>query len=176
MKNSDAAALGKQIVFELAPHCQKIELAGSIRRGKPDVKDIEIVAMPIIHEQRDLFNTLTGTYSEFDLIDFTRYGRIIKGGQRYKQIELPEGIKLDLFIVLPPAQWGAIMLIRTGPADFSHWIMKERRRGGGMPGHLKQKDGALWQGKRLIETPTEHDYFAALGLDYVEPSQRVARW
>ncbi len=30
----------------LAPHCERIEIAGSIRRKKPHVKDIEIVAIP----------------------------------------------------------------------------------------------------------------------------------
>ena len=34
----------------LAPHCERIEIAGSIRRLKPFVKDIEIVAIPKPYE------------------------------------------------------------------------------------------------------------------------------
>ncbi len=30
----------------LAPYCERIEIAGSIRRKKPEVKDIELVAIP----------------------------------------------------------------------------------------------------------------------------------
>jgi DNA polymerase/3'-5' exonuclease PolX len=39
----------------LAPHCDRIEIAGSIRRQKADVGDIEIVAIPKTVTDGDLF-------------------------------------------------------------------------------------------------------------------------
>lgn len=30
----------------MKPFCEKVRVAGSIRRGKPEVKDIELVAIP----------------------------------------------------------------------------------------------------------------------------------
>lgn len=48
---------------ELAQHCERIEIAGSIRRGKPQIGDIELVAIPRVDrsEQRDLFGTAVTT-------------------------------------------------------------------------------------------------------------------
>lgn len=45
---------------ELAPYCERIEIAGSIRRRKPTVHDIEFVAIPRTEreEQRDLFGQM----------------------------------------------------------------------------------------------------------------------
>ena len=36
----------------LAPACARIEIAGSIRRGKPAPKDIELVAIPVLVPRR----------------------------------------------------------------------------------------------------------------------------
>jgi DNA polymerase/3'-5' exonuclease PolX len=89
----------------------------------------------------------------------------------------PTGIKLDLFIVQPPAQWGAILAIRTGPAHYSHWLVTQRKQGGAMPSYLRQRDGALWDGDELVPTPTEASYFAALGIDTVpDPWDRHPSW
>lgn len=46
MKLAQALAIAEKVKALLAPHCERIEIAGSIRRKKPDVKDIEIVAIP----------------------------------------------------------------------------------------------------------------------------------
>jgi len=171
---ADARALAEQIVFDLQPYCQKIEIAGSIRRESETVGDIEIVAQPILTERTDMFGHPAGFHNEFDQLPFSwsRYGRVLAGGERQKKIMLPAGIQLDLYILLPPAQWGAIFLIRTGPAEFSHWIMKKRSRGGAQPDWMKQKNGALWADLELIPTPTEKAYFAALGLDFIPPGER----
>jgi len=43
---AEARKLAEQMVERLRPACDKIEIAGSVRRGKPEVKDIEIVCLP----------------------------------------------------------------------------------------------------------------------------------
>ena len=83
--------------------------------------------------------------------------------------ELP----LDLFAVTPPAQWGVILAIRTGPGAFSTRLVTQRRYGGGMPEGYRVRDGALWDGERLVETPEEADLFAALGLPWLPPERRT---
>jgi hypothetical protein len=42
-------------------------------------------------------------------------------------------IAIDLFIVLPPAQFGAFFAIRTGTAEFSQWLVTPREKGGAIP-------------------------------------------
>jgi DNA polymerase/3'-5' exonuclease PolX len=101
-------------------------------------------------------------------------GLPIKNGDRMKQIELPEGIMLDLFIVLPPAQWGVIYAIRTGPADYSHWLVTLRKHGGALPSYMKVHDGGIYEDAELIETPEESDVFKLLQMQYVKPEDRRA--
>lgn len=43
---ADARHVAEALVRELAPACDRIEIAGSIRRQKPWVSDIELVAIP----------------------------------------------------------------------------------------------------------------------------------
>lgn len=38
---------------------------------------------------------------------------------------------------------------------------------------LLARDGALWQGSERIPCPEEHHFFAALGLDWIEPGGRA---
>lgn len=42
----EARELAAPLIEALRPHCERVEVAGSIRRGKPFVNDIEIVCVP----------------------------------------------------------------------------------------------------------------------------------
>lgn len=46
MSLREALGLARILADDLRPHCSRIEIAGSIRRGKAWVNDIEIVAIP----------------------------------------------------------------------------------------------------------------------------------
>ena len=46
MELTKASEIVKKIEVELKPFCDRIQIAGSIRRQKANVKDIEIVAIP----------------------------------------------------------------------------------------------------------------------------------
>jgi DNA polymerase/3'-5' exonuclease PolX len=45
MQIAKATAIAERIKAELAPYTERIEIAGSVRRRKPEVKDIELVAV-----------------------------------------------------------------------------------------------------------------------------------
>lgn len=167
---TDAHVLAQGLGNQLRSYCRRIEIAGSIRRGKNEVGDIEIVAVPYFGD--DLFGNSTGD-SKLNSVDWPTFGKVIKNGNKYKQIELHEGITLDLFIVTPPAQFGVVFLIRTGPAEFSRKLVTPRNQGGLMPSNYKVKDGAVWSHNHIIETPEESDVFDLFGLPYVEPELRT---
>jgi DNA polymerase/3'-5' exonuclease PolX len=120
-----------------------------------------------------MFGVETMEPHQLDTVDWTQYGRMVKGGHKYKQIELSDGINLDLFIVTPPAQFGIQFLIRTGSAEFSHKFVTARQYGGFMPGYLKVKDGAIWSNNHVIETPEELDVFNLAGMPYISPELRT---
>ena len=183
MKHSAALRIAEGLVREFRPYCERMEIAGSIRRGKAEVGDIEIVAVPKLMAMYDMFGEQVGTRNELDhplgwlLMNRARF---VKNGPRYKQIALPEGIKLDLFLVLPPAQWGVIFAIRTGPAEFSRWIVTSRTLAGALPAGYKVKDGSvrrsLWEEGFTISMPEEIEFLNFLGLGWIEPEERRARW
>lgn len=182
---SIAKRIADELVERLRPGCVQIEIAGSIRRRSSWVHDIEIVAEPWLEVLPNLLGETVHYHSRLDdaLADLQdeqilRSFPGAKNGERMKQFAIaPLGIKLDLFIVRPPAQWGSILAIRTGPAHYSHWLVTPRRQGGAMPSYLAQRDGALWDGDELIPTPTEAAFFAALEFDKVPPpTERAPQW
>lgn len=180
-----AYKLARDLADALAPACEVIEIAGGLRRRKPDVHDLELVAIPKSFPiVLNLLGEPTEQYRPLDdyLTDLVKLGRLApasKNGPRYKQFKvLPSGIFLDLFIVLPPAQWGVIYAIRTGPAHYSHWLVTRQDRGGALPNHLRMKDGAIrpLYDDLVIETPTEESFFEALGIPMPEPADRIPAW
>lgn len=168
---SEAENLAAALVEKLKPSCQRVEIAGSVRRQKSEIGDIEIVAIPL--PCVDMFGAEM-EYHQLDSFDWNEIGRLVKGGHKYKQIELHDtGINLDLFIVTPPAQWGVQFVIRTGAAEFSHRFVTPRNFGGLLPSYLKVKDGAIWNKDKMVETPEEKDVFDLLGIQWIEPRERL---
>ncbi|MDV7397174.1 hypothetical protein RZS08_37585, partial [Arthrospira platensis SPKY1] len=80
------------LVQRMAPACHKIEIAGSIRRRKPLVHDIEIVAEPYVDPVANLFGEPGHYRSRLDdlLAGLLEEGVLhwfpfAKNGDRYKQ-------------------------------------------------------------------------------------------
>lgn len=196
MKRDVAVKVAEAFASHIGPTCERIEIAGSIRRGKEDVKDIEILAVPdqtpVARAPLEFGKPIPKQYrTALDklLDEMFAEGAIQrqKDGERYKKIFLKyAGINVDLFLVLPPAMWGVQMVIRTGPADFSHWCVTRKRNGGALPNGYRVQDGAVWKGEHetfatledqeCIGFEKELEFFEFLGLDWLEPGERVARW
>lgn len=178
MEWEKANSIASVLKWKLSGRCVKIESAGSIRRLKKDVGDIELVAQPrMMSEQIDLFGN-KNWQSLLEEYPWKKLGEVIKNGPRYKQIVLKEGITLDLFIVQPPAQWGVIFAIRTGPADFSKWLVTKRENYGALPNDCCVRDGGVYRGgqNKPIPMRREKDFFDFLGMGVNLPSEREARW
>lgn len=189
------AEVAERLVENLAPFCERIEVAGSIRRGRKDPHDIELVAIPKLaqHEATGQMQfgaappTETFNLLDFELDKMKAHGVLLdrKGsdgkrawGERFKRaLYVHEGkqIPLDLFSVISPAQWGVIFAIRTGPADFSHTFVTSRLQGGTLLPELRVAGGQIRHGGVVVRTPEERDFFEAMGLPYWEPQDRSER-
>ena len=182
MNLAQAWKIGDRVKAELAIYCHEIEIAGSVRRCKPEVKDIEIVCRPKVVESADLFGGVVAQGSLLlEYLNSERWRHVLlKGKEKYRQYALTDGIHLDLFMVMPPAQFGLQYVIRTGPAAFSHWLVSARKYGGASPSNVKYAEGAVWQNGVIVPMPTEESVFRFLCLESVEPSKRMApvggRW
>lgn len=187
MELERAKRLANDLVEKLGPLCDRIEIAGSIRRGKAEVKDIEIVAMPIqkapVPRMGD--KAVFKTFLDQQLMRLFLDGEIefIKKGDKYKQLWLVreelQVIKVDLFLVTQPAQWGLIQVIRTGPAEFSQWMVTPLSKGGALPDGYAVKNGCVvhqGQVQCAQPMPEEQDFFHFCGLMWMEPKERRPKW
>lgn len=163
MKHDEAFYIATRIIATISPFCIRCEIAGSIRRLKPEVKDIEIVAIPKPYDI-GLFETGIATVvNQWKKVK----GELEYGKCRYTQRMLPDGIALDLFFS-ERGNWGNIMLIRTGDWEFSKKFMGVLlpRKG------YKSENGWLTIGGKPIATPEEIDLFNRAGISYIEPEFR----
>lgn len=186
-----AHAIAQALVVRLEPGCERIEIAGSLRREKPHVRDIEIVAVPRFAERAgdDLWATeATHDLLEERIAELISYGVVTprpvenhradgtidtqhKLGPAFKALQ-SEGLPVDLFIVRPPATWGCIFALRTGPGDWNTKLVMDckaigRRVAGGQ---VERWASDHWA---AVPTPEERDFFAALGQPWVEPRDRT---
>lgn len=168
MELEQAREIAQRVKATLAPYCQRIEIAGSIRRGVAQVGDIEIVAIPDQYE--------AGLFGDGDMERCPDFVRLVEqwpkvrgdaATGRYTQRMLPEGIKLDLFTAMPN-NWGLIYAIRTGSAAYSHEVLAC----GWVRAGYKSMCGMLTYNGVLVPVREEHDLFKLIGRSWVEPEKR----
>lgn len=165
---AEAYQIAERLAAELAPVSERVKAAGSLRRKMPEVGDIEFVVEPRTRPV-DLFG---GRGPDVDPIRaiVSTWGEWVKGGEKMMQVRLPEGIPAELYIVTPPAQWGSILAIRTGPKELSEYAVTQMKRRGmkHIGGHVEDRQG------RQITTATEEEFFRLAGLPCLPPPQRKA--
>ena len=182
---AEAQGIAGELVTLLGVGAERIAVAGSIRRKRPDVGDIELVAIPRKHIET-VPGLLEDERREVDDLALQVDTLLIQGslfphptdpkrGDRYaKLIHAESGLQLDLFMARRQT-WGIILLIRTGSAKYSlRFVMTARARGHHVAGgelHV----GAIGCGSSpctVVPTPEERDVYRALDVPYVPPEQR----
>ena len=179
MKLDIALPIAEGWVKRLEPYCEKIAIAGSIRRRKGMVKDIEILCIPktVDSNQESLFGASTvSSYRDPGFVRvFTHMPyqdvMIEKGDpshSKYMKLWLmPEKIHLDLFIATQK-NWGYLLAVRTGPAEYSHKVLANRWVKMGYHGD----NGYLTRGGQPVPIPDEDTLYDLLKIPYVEPENR----
>lgn len=169
LPRSRALRLARRLIDKyLDSVTERIEICGSLRRGKLMVNDIEIVAEPLIMEGSNLLKNALAQMEQRGII------KINKQGPKYCQFALLKKVKdgsleqrlasIDLFIVTYPAQWGVIKLIRTGSARYSKSFATKLRDEG-----YCFHQGALW---RKMPVDKEEEVYNHLAWEFVEPKDR----
>lgn len=159
-------------------------VAGSVRRRKPEVGDIEIVAVP-----RPSGHDLMGQASSNEIID--ALDRMLTS----RRIRHPDdrrcwGTKMRRFIyretriefyLASQDGWPVVLAIRTGPAEMSRRLVTERSYGGMLPdgyrvsvadGRVYRKSVAPGGPETALEFRSEREFFEFCG-GWIEPRERT---
>lgn len=171
MLYTTAKKIADTVVELLSPHCERIEIAGSIRRECEIIGDIEIVLIPKPYETGLFSSGIAKVLNQWEKVK----GELVYGKCKYTQRVLPSSIigvegkrvMLDVFIA-DPTNWGLIFAIRTGSAEYSHEILAKRWVSRG----YKSEGGHLVYKGKEYDVPEEKDLFERIGLPYCEPKNR----
>lgn len=191
MDRPEAIAIAKAFVERIEDACERLVVAGSLRRRLARIGDIEIVATPKVERRADgLFADMPTDVDRLDarllaMLDGDEVSKrpdrngIPRWGPSLKYLTY-RGARVDLFC--PEAdRFGWVLALRTGPAAFSRQLVvrKDRRtkdgRVGLLPEHVHPADGWLTRGiaRERIETPNEADVFDLFGLRHLDPWERT---
>jgi len=158
MRLETAKEVARQITVTLLPHCQSIEIAGSIRREKPIVHDIDIVLIPKLGAAPYIGTLLT------------TIGELKANGDKIKRVFLVDyDITIDIYLATPE-NWTTLLLIRTGSKENNIRLCTIAKSKGWQ---LKANGDGLFnaEGQR-IAGDTEQSIYEALAIRYQEPQER----
>lgn len=171
----------------LAPGCERIEEAGSIRREKPTVKDIEFVIVPkaetVPAGPVDMFGQAQAVMTAFDLLlsELAEAGVLEPASRNlgtrlkkfwYRLEGWPKPVKVELYLTTP-GQWGYIYMLRTGPDSFNRKWVTSQAKGGQLPEGYSCEEGWIKQNGVALETPEEAEVFKILGWEFISPKERM---
>lgn len=154
MKLQEAQSIANEVYYRLKPYCEKIIVAGSIRRQKAEVRDIDIVLVP--SKPWDLMHAV------LDL------GSSSVAGEKLRRVEY-NGTQVDIYYATPKS-WATLLLIRTGSKE-NNIRLCSRARNLGMK--LKANgDGVIDVDGKLILIESEEQVYKVLKLPFKEPWER----
>jgi len=157
MELETAQSIAAEVVKRLSPYCQKIEVAGSIRRQKPFPHDVDIVLIP-----SDAWNL------EGEVLAMARPFQPKLSGEKLKRFDY-NGAQIDLYFASPQT-WATLLLIRTGSKENNIRLCSRAKARGW---HLAASgDGLFDDTGRRVAGDSEESIYGALGLPYQRPEER----
>ena len=163
MKLQEAKRLAFKVMQTIGDCCEKVEVAGSVRRRRGEVHDIDIVVIPkpfmwgripiLMRSELDAKPGIGGPELIRMYVPFANS---------------PDGQAQVDFYAAKPETWGVILLIRTGSTDHNIRLCTHAKA---LEMMLSASRGVVEKGM-VVASKTEEDIFKALILPYVEPGDR----
>jgi DNA polymerase (family X) len=157
-----ALAVGEQLIAALRAHpaAKRVELAGSARRMTDSVKDLDIIATasePL---------ALAQAAAALEFVEAAQ-----NPSESGVRLRTHTGLKVDLRIVAPD-QFGNLLQHFTGSKQHNMALREAAVRRGLHVSEYGVLDDATGETHRCDD---EHQVYALLGLDYIEPELRENR-
>jgi DNA polymerase (family 10) len=140
------------------PATGQVEAAGSYRRMKETVGDLDIVASSAQTAQ------VTRHF-----VDYGEVTRVLSHGDTRASVEVQDGVQVDLRVV-EEASFGAAMHYFTGSKAHNIEIRKLAQKR-----ELKLNEYGIFKGEERVAGASEEEVFAAVGLPFIAPELRENR-
>ncbi|MBB4916734.1 DNA polymerase/3'-5' exonuclease PolX [Streptosporangium saharense] len=146
-----AMELAERIIASLP--AERIAYAGSLRRMKDTVGDVDILAV--------------GPESLMEVFRAQPYvAEVIASGEKKTSVRTREGLQVDLRLV-PAGSWGAAMQYFTGSKEHNVHLREIVVKKG-----WKLSEYGLFDGDRVVAAEREEDVYRALGMAWIPPVLR----
>ena len=176
---SDAVVVASTLIKDLLPFCERVAIAGSIRRCKPMVSDIELLYIPRVEERQfDLLTTHLVSLADEHINGWLKSGLLIKRpsstgvtswGEKNKfAVHVPSGISLDLFATTTE-NWWVSLVIRTSSKETNLALTNGAINLGR---HLNAYGCGVIERGEIIPARSERAVFDLCGVPYSEPEDR----
>ncbi len=164
----DAQRIGRRIVAAMRelPQALRVELAGSVRRGKAAIGDLDVLVAT---------NDPGPVAARFQQLPEVR--EILLAGDGRCSVRLENGIQADLRM-LPPETFGAGLHYFTGSKLHNIEIRKRANKAGlkvsdkGVFIRMGERGDPSVEDLRIDPCPEEADVFRRLGLPWIPPELR----
>lgn len=140
------------------PKIKKIMCAGSFRRRKETINDLDFVVASAHGE------SVINYFVRFPQVD-----EILSQGSTKASLRLKEGIQVDLRVV-PAESYGAALLYFTGSKEHNIAIRKIA-----LKKKLKVNEYGVFRGNKYLVGVSEEEIYAKIGLTYIPPELREDR-
>ncbi len=138
------------------PGVERAEAAGSYRRQKPTVGDIDIAVVTKNPE------AVSDAISKLPIVR-----HVVAHGDTKLSFDLPSGLRTDIRFVARD-QWGSALLYFTGDKDHNIALRKRAIDRG-----WKLSEYGLFSGEKILASKEEEDVYKALELPWIEPKERT---
>lgn len=184
---AEAVAVAKALCDVLKPHCERLIVAGSLRRRRAEVGDVEILYIPKLRSvevpSADLFAPpRTALVDEVDAqLDWLLENGVIRQrknvngsvtwGEKNKLAVHSSGIPVDYFAATE-ASWFNYLVCRTGGAELNTRIAALAKRKGWQWNPYQSGFTKVISIEEHFNVKSERDVFEFVGLRYLEPWER----
>jgi len=156
-----ALPVAKEIIKalkEATPHALKVTAAGSLRRMKATIGDIDILASS--YQPEEVIEAFT---------HLPQVAEVSMKGPTKSTVFLHSGLQVDLR-VLPPERYGSLLQYFTGSKEHNVAL-----RGLALDMGLSLSEYGFKRGEEEILCPEEEDVYHILGLEWIPPELRENR-
>lgn len=158
LAEADAHAAPLLAYLKAAPQVVSIDVAGSLRRRRETVGDIDV-----------LVASTEGPAVADRFVSYPEVTQVLSHGETKCSVALRSGMRADLRIVAPES-YGAALHYFTGSKAHNIAV-----RTLGVKRKLKISEYGVFRGKRRIGGRTEEEVFRAVGLPWIAPELREDR-